>query len=124
MRANVINVIALLVAAPLLGYSFAHSGPEALATRAQNMLANASVGMSAGVTANPYNELAKNLNAKEASLEEREANVNAARTTSDQWGFYAFLMSTILLVLVAINFYYDSRRRSKPADTGYALDLR
>lgn len=124
MRANAINVIALMVAAPLLGYSFAHAGPEALAARAQSMLANASVGMSAGVTPNPYNDLAKQLNAKAASLEQKESALSSRSTTSDQYGFYAFVMSSILLILVAINFYFDIRRKRVLTPSRYAVDLR
>jgi hypothetical protein len=124
MRANVINVIALMVAAPLLGYSIAHSGPVVVAERAQMMLANASVGMSVGVSSNPYNTLAKQLNEKAASLEEREAALSSAARQSDPYGFYAFIMSTGLLFLVALNFYMDSRRRSMQPSSEYSLDLR
>ena len=119
-----LNVLGLIVAAPLLGYSLAHSGPGELAHNTEAYLANASVGMSAGVSANPYNSLAVELNAKEAELEDREAKLTSQSHGGDMLGVYSLIMSCILLVLVAINFYLDMRRSRKISPSLYAVNLR
>jgi len=124
-RTTALNLIGLLVAAPLLGYSLAHAGPLSFAVATESMLANATVGVSAGVEPNPYNGVAQQLNAKEAELESREQALNSKTNgRGDTLGLYSFLMSAILLVLIAINFYLDMRRRRAPAVSQYAVDLR
>jgi hypothetical protein len=80
------------------------------------MLANASIGMSAGVEANPYNTLAQQLSDKELELQDRETRLleltkdTNAGTRASYWALASLALSIIILVLVGANFYMDWKR--------------
>lgn len=122
---------ALIIAIPLFGYSLNAAAPIHLARATGSMLANASVGVSAAVPPNPDNTLNAQLNEKAARLDAREAKVQAEEqkprppTLNDTLGMYSFFISLALFVLVALNFYFDMRRRSSAQmSTSYSVNLR
>ena len=103
------------VAVSLLVYSFVNASPFLLVRTSKEMLANAVVGMSAGIPANSDNTLARALAAKEAELVAREAALQglAAPQTDAAIGtttLLSFGMSCILFVLLALNYFLDVRR--------------
>jgi len=101
--------------------------PTTLKSNANDMLAAAGIGVEAAVPANPYNTLAAELAAKEARLNQEQAALNASgygmtpgtakafALSPDRYGFYSLCVSILLFILVAVNFYYDVRRRKNTA---------
>lgn len=118
-RTLVVNAIALLVAVPALVYSFSLGAPQTVVQNTQRLVADASVGMSASVPANPYNTLAGQLSAEQAALDARagqlvakQSALNAQNVLVQDLGLAGFGLSVFLLILVGLNFYFDMRRRS------------
>lgn len=75
------------------------------------LLANA-VGMFVGAAANPDNTKAAQFAAKEAELEAREAALSGrttapSSTTYDLISLVALTVSSLVLLLVLLNFYFD-----------------
>jgi hypothetical protein len=131
IRKNGINFLALLIAVPALSYSLLINTPLSYVQSAENMFASAA-SMSAVVPANPDNMLAAQLADKEAQLNQREQEI-AARTADqsrngslgETLGVSSFFISIILLGLVSLNFYYDSRRaKSSLLSRKFSVDLR
>jgi hypothetical protein len=105
--------------------------PERLVNDAQSMLASSGATLTAAVPQNSYNSLAQELDAKEQSLNDREAALNELSTVQvrpswgDIFGFVSFALSLILCALVGLNFYMDSaRNRKRGVVSGkYSVDL-
>ncbi len=133
-RSVVVGAIGLLVAVPTIGYSMYLDTPAGLAGSAQRLMADAAVSMSASVPANPYNTLASQLSAEQAQLDQREATLNAQESAineqsapAEDWTFASLALSILLLILVALNFYFDMRRRrprQDPLAQKFLVDLR
>jgi hypothetical protein len=132
VRKNGVSIVALLVAIPALLYTLSIGTPREYAENARVMLAGAA-SMSASVPENPYNSLAAALAEKEAQLDQREAELvaqNSSRATENLsfgeiLGMSSFFMSLLILLLVALNFYYDVRRGgSSPMPRKFLVDLR
>jgi len=132
VRKNGISILALLVAVPALLYTLSFGTPGQYAKSAEGMFASAA-SMSAAVPANPYNTLAAQLAEKEAQLNEREAAVAAGSVNTaannlslgEILGASSFFISIILLILVAMNFYFDAKRgKSLTLPRKYFVDLR
>lgn len=113
-----IRALGAFVAVGAMTYAVFVNGPSLIATQTGGMLASATVSISAAIPPNPYNTLAHDLAAKEASLTEREAAL-ATRENSTSvsgvsggvpWGALSFVLSLSLLILLVINFYLDMRR--------------
>ena len=72
--------------------------------------------MYASVPANPDNTVAAQLAAKEAELNRREAEMTTREhspspmSLGEILGASSFFLSLIVLLLVALNFYFDARR--------------
>ncbi len=131
-RKRYINASMLVGAVLFLGIGALTSTPASLERGASDMFA--AVGVSMAVAPNPYNSVADQLSTKEKQLDKREAELgvkeNAAtpgtqNSQSARYGFYSLCMSAALFALVAINFYYDARRRGgvEPARK-FSIDLR
>lgn len=121
-------MLALLLAVPVLAYSLYVNTPGEYAKNAGAMLASAA-NMSASVPENPYNTLAAALADRESQLDQREAALNAAASKglsfSEMLGASSFFISLILLILVALNFYYDVKRGKLAAiPRRFQVDLR
>lgn len=132
-RANIVNVLALVVAIPAFGYALFVDTPRSYVVDIGTMFASASASLTAQVPSNPYNSLAAQLSEKEALLNEREAQFDQremlARSDSSldgRLGIISFVISIVLFVLVGINFYLDMRRgRVAPARAaGFSVNLR
>lgn len=130
-----LNAILIVGAGVFFGYAAATVSPSALTRTSGEMLASASVSISAAVPQNPYNSLAEQLREKEAALQEREraagvgpsaAGAEPVSTLDDKLGVLSLFVSLILLVLVAINFYLDMRREGRVPmlSNPFAVDLR
>ena len=134
MRVKYINTGMLALAAVFLSYTALTATPSSLLGNAQTMLASAGVGVSVAVAPNPYNTLAQQLSNKEAQLNQQSAflaaqeqtiNSSAPTAPANRYGFYSLCVSMALFVLVAINFYFDIRRRDKATPAGtFSVDLR
>lgn len=113
-RASIIRVVLLGFAVSLGMYAIVQAPPALLIAGASKMLANAVVGMSAGVPENPYNSLAQELAAKEASLNERESAMTTRLEKNSGepslLTIYSFILSGVLFVLLLLNYYFDWRR--------------
>lgn len=133
-RSLLLSAVGILVAVPALSYSFYTVPVLQVSQSGVRELADAAVGLSAAVAANPYNTIAAQLDQKAATLNAREADLaklqaqvgdkNAAGTL---WGMASFAMSLVLLGLVAFNFYLDMRRRGNARDPlarRFLVDLR
>jgi hypothetical protein len=130
------NAGLLAAAFIFLAYASFTLTPASLKQNTDTMLAAVGVGVSASVPPNQYNTLAAQLSAKEVELNQREAQLNAegygsAPGTSgivsipaDRYGFYSLWISAALFVLVALNFYYDVRRRRGASTGNFSVDLR
>lgn len=83
------------------------------------------IGMSVSIPENPVNKLARELNEKEAALDEREAqivqkekelNKAVVREVNNDFRIYFYSLAggiILLFGLVLLNFYLDFRRRQK-----------
>lgn len=118
-------MLGVLVAIGGLYYGVDTFGPGLLAQRGEAFVANASVSISAAIPPNPDNTLAQELRAKQEALDARERSLMTGSTTSTDWGFRAFVLSALLLMLMIVNFYLDIRRarRLEYART-YSIALR
>ena len=129
-RIGYINATALMLAAVLFGFAVITSTPSSLVQHTRELFA--AVGVTIAVAPNPYNTVAQQLSAKETQLTQREAQLSAQEdatarsqtTSSDRYGFYSVCMSSVLVVLVGLNFYFDIRRRSREPRSAYSVDLR
>ena len=127
-RLGYLNATGLAVAGVLFGFAVYATTPQSLLQHAQETLA--AVGVTIAVAPNPYNTVAAQLSAKEAQLNQKEAQLNAQAATQtrpsldNRYGFYSLCSSLVLLVLVAMNFYLDNRRRSGGPQRTYSVDLR
>jgi hypothetical protein len=126
-----LNLIALGVVLGGMSVPFVSQTPVQFVKDAQNMLAGSGATLSAIVPANPYNTLAQQLadkeqelNDREAMLAEREAN-DIGPSAGGIFGVLSFVFSLILLALIGVNFYLDSRRNKKqPLSSKFSVDLR
>jgi hypothetical protein len=117
-----VNLGLICAALVCLSYASLTLTPASLNSNVKDTLAAVGVGVTASVSPNQYNTLAEQLDAKEAELNQREAALNQQGSAvpitnglnaiaQDRLGFYSLCVSVLLLILVAINFYYDVRRR-------------
>ncbi len=134
-RRQNLNAILIVASGVFFGYAVATVSPSTLARTTQNMLASASVSMSAAVAPTPESSIAAQLRAKEIELNEREAQIGGQGSTvekqttttlGDELGALSLGISLVLLVLVAVNFYMDMRREGRGFGLGsrFAVDLR
>jgi hypothetical protein len=119
-----LNSVMLSAAFLFLLYASITLTPTTLKHNANDMLAAVGIGVAAAVPPNEYNTLAAELSAKEARLNQQQAEQNAKgygsapgtdgifALTADRYGFYSLCISTLLFILVAVNFYYDIKRRN------------
>ncbi len=111
---EVIRRTAIVVALALFIYATSVDSPRMLVQTARSMVGSASIGMSAGVEANPYNTAAAELAAKQTELDAREATVGAqtggSLTSTRVLAAASFCVSILVLILVALNYYMDFRR--------------
>ncbi len=111
---NTLRLGAILIAFPVFAFSLITVPLQPAFTDTGGLLANAVVGVFAGVEANPYNTKAQQLLEKENELNAREAalqeNTAASSTLEDWYGRAALAVSFLVLLLVALNFYFDLRR--------------
>ena len=131
-RMRNVNVCLLFLAAFLFGFATLTSPISVLTQNAQDMFA--AVGVTMSVAPNPYNTVAAQLQLKETALKQKEQqlasreNAQASQpltAPSNRYSFYSLCMSIVLCILVAINFYFDVRRKGR-ADVAkrFSVDLR
>jgi hypothetical protein len=126
-----LNMLALGIAVSGFLIPLFTQSPLGLADGAKAMLAGSGATLSADVPPNPYNTLADQLHQKEQELNDREAALNARETPpsvlnqGNIFGFISFILSLMLCILIALNFYLDSRRgrRRGLAPGKYSVDL-
>lgn len=114
----------LLIAGGIFGYSAYMGVPTLIAINTSSMLASVQIGTTASVEPNPYNTLAKQLSDKERLLDQRERDIAAqessksasSRSVSSDLALYSFIMSMVLALLVAVNFFLDLRRARAAKD--------
>ncbi|MFZ2886899.1 MAG: hypothetical protein WA021_03715 [Minisyncoccia bacterium] len=117
MRSTPATTFALTVAGVLIAYGLP-SAPEVANTISAT--ASAVVGVTAAVGENPDNALAEALRAKEDELAARERNLDARTPSpreSDPLAMYSLILGSVLFALVAVNFFFDFRRRRTPSGT-------
>jgi predicted PurR-regulated permease PerM len=124
-----LNYLALGIALSGFFLPIFMESPAQLVNDAQSMLADSGATLSAAVPPNQYNTLAEQLDAKEQALNDREVALKASRTgifsSSDIFGLISLVLSLILLGLLGLNFYLDSRRGTRTGISGkYSVDLR
>ena len=105
---------AVVFALVLFMYATSVASPRVLVKTASSMLGSATIGMTAGVQENPYNTAAEQLAQKQTELASREATVHAyeggSLTSTRVLAALSFVISILVLVLVAANYYMDFRR--------------
>jgi hypothetical protein len=105
---------ATTVALALLLFALSIDTPGTLARSAYAMLGSAGVGMYAAVDPNPDNTLAAQFAQKEAQLNARAAVLGAQEggslTGTRMLAAGSFVVSVLVLLLVALNFFMDWRR--------------
>lgn len=113
------------VATLLLGYSLVQSSPSILVRSSADLLGSAIVGVSAGVGQNSDNVLARQLAEKEAELLVRETRLESpilrksvTEVFFENSALYSFGLSSILFVLLIINYVMDWRRSRKREVSG------
>ncbi|MBP9669338.1 MAG: hypothetical protein KBE09_03545 [Candidatus Pacebacteria bacterium] len=123
--------LGVFMALAMMTYALSMASPQALVSTAGQLLANATVGMQAGVLPNQYNALAQALSEKEAELAAREQQLSGVEVrrgmfSTNTMAVASFGVSVLLLVLVGLNFYFDVRRarRASLASRDGAIDLR
>lgn len=126
-RMKYLEVTALVVAVLLFGYAAVTSTPASLGQSAKDSLAT--VGVSLAVTQNPYNSAAEQLAQKQKLLDQREADLasreHSSYDPSGRLALYSLATSLALFVLVALNFYFDVKRRGPTKRSGqFSVDLR
>lgn len=111
---EVIRRTAIVIALVLFIYATSVASPKVLVLSTVSMLGSATVGLSAGVAPNPYNTAAEQLTEKQNELEAREALIKAneggSLTGTRTLAAGSFIVSILVLVLVAMNYYMDWRR--------------
>lgn len=119
------RLFALSIAVILLAYGVYDGGPQTFALAGKSLLASASVSISAAVPETPESTIAAQLAAKEARLARQEAALTQRAEPRDLFGVASFVMSIVLFMLVAANFYLDLHRRyGGILPAAYAVDLR
>lgn len=103
------------VAAALVFISSLYTVPVQKKTYESTALLANAVGMFVGVAANPDNMKAAALLVKEQELQAREAALIASAPQPDTSGYdllslVALAVSALVLLLVALNFYFDHQR--------------
>lgn len=127
---NTLRLGAVLVALPVFAFSLITVPLQPALTDTGGLLANAVVGVFAGVEANPYNTKAQQLLEKENELNAREAalqestNASSSVSLEDWYARAALAVSFLVLVLVALNFYFDIRRGGRGGGQMYAVNLK
>jgi predicted PurR-regulated permease PerM len=114
-RISHVNLSGSIVAIGLLGYALSLASPAELARTAHDQFAAASVSTTVGVPANPINSLAEQLKEKSAQLDVQQQHIqelqhSLSSGSNDTLGFYSFIASIFVLLLVVVNFYFDWRR--------------
>lgn len=106
-----------LFAAALLLLTHAAVASPMMFVRTSLMLGSAAASLSAAVPANPYNTLAQELAEREADLDRKAAALTSeggdAVSLSERLAPYSLAASGVLFLLVALNFYFDWRKRRK-----------
>ena len=133
-RVLIVNAIGVLVAIPALMYSFYLESPATIVQGAARLMASAEISLTAAIPENPYNTLAGQLSAEQTRLDTRQTALNARESALNKkglfgidWGFISACISVFLLILVALNFYFDMRRskgRRDPLTRKFLVDLR
>lgn len=131
---HAIKLIFLAVFFGVFMYSVASVSFATVAKGSENLFANAVVGVFAGVAENPYNSLAQQLQEKEDELAAREAALATKELSNESTnslfgslGGWSLFVSSILLILLLVNFYFDirrSRQRDGGKRTTYSIDLK
>lgn len=133
MKHKKARYVGTLVAVALMTYAFSIASPLTLVHTGGRLLANAAVGMYAGVLPNEHNSLAQALAQKEADLAAREARLSGVERAGDVFSTNALALaslavSTLLLILVGLNFFFDVRRARRAgldvSAHSAAIDLR
>lgn len=111
-RTVFINALALVIGISGVFYALTADSSGGMGSKAQRMVA-AAASLTLGVEPNPYNTLDAQLTAKQNELDQREAAIASKESsgTADVYGLASFCISIVLLILVAINFYYDRKMR-------------
>lgn len=134
-KRGVVNAYLFAAAIGFLLYALYVAPAGELAHTAQSMMAQATVGISAGVDPNPDNMLAQQLKDKEIQLTEREARIAQieyalqtpdGRSSDNMLALASLGMSGVLFGLVGYNFYLDRKRGQRGGDlrAGFAVDLK
>lgn len=125
-----IALLALVAAIGLFGYGVYAGAPGILARDSNAFLGAASVSISAAVPPNQYNELAAQLQQKQDALNKQASDLSAREAADarpspqDYLGTASFIMSVLLFLLVAANFYLDARRDLAATRGALSVDLR
>jgi predicted PurR-regulated permease PerM len=127
-----LNALAFGVALGGIALPMFMQTPARLVADAQSMMADSGAALTAAVPPNPYNTLAQQLDAKEQALNDREAALsaqdrkNTGLSFNELFGFISFALSIFLFALIGLNFYLDSRQRSKGSavSSRFSVDLR
>jgi hypothetical protein len=127
-----LNFVAALVAVAGIFAPFATTSPVLFVDDARAMLGAAGATLSASVPPNPHNTVAEQLANEKRSLDEREAMLDAREnapvgvSAGEIFGFAGFAISVVLLILIGVNFYLDSRLGRKPTvlSRKFVVDLR
>lgn len=111
---EIVRRTAVVIALALFIYATSVASPKVLVQNASMMLGSASVGLSMGVEPNPYNTASAELAQKQSELDAREARISASEggslTGTRMLAAGSFMVSIIVLMLVAGNYYLDYRR--------------
>ncbi len=120
MKKRHTHYLGLLTALVLMTYALSLASPQMLANTAGQLVANAMVGMNAGVLPNEFNSLAQALEDKEAELKEREARLSGVEIeggmfSTNTLAVASLAVSILLVILVGLNFFFDVRRGRRNA---------
>ncbi len=131
MKKRHTQYLGLFIALVLMTYALSLASPQMLANTAGQLVANAMVGMNAGVLPNEFNSLAQALQDKETELKEREARLGGVEIeggmfSTNTLAVASLAVSILLVILVGLNFFFDLRRgRRNTAFMGSVpIDLR
>ena len=113
-RSRSVNLLLLSLGLFLLSFSILTTAPQRFALSTERFLAASTVSLGAGVGSTPENTLMSQLQQRAQELGDREAQFDARQQGGfpQRLGMYSFYISMLVLVLVAVNFYFDMRRRS------------
>jgi len=124
------TILAFLAAVGFFGYGLYAGAPAIIARDSSALLGAASVSMSAAVPPNEYSELAAQLQQKKEALDQKAIDLaareaaDARATPTDYLGVVSFVMSVLLFLLIAVNFYFDARRDIAATRGALLVDLR